>query len=343
MTDAQQRVRYVNQAFFALTGYPAADVLGRDIYTLESLAEFASRLRVLLPTLQLDGDTTATPARRWQGEALTRRQDGRMYETAWTITPLYDVAGGVVGHVFTHRNISQVKKLEQARAQFMANVSQQFRTPLTALKTGVYLLQRAGLAEQQQQQVQRMEVAINWLIQLLQDIETVIALDSGKSGAVWGAVSLSDIVADTILRFQSRAQAAGVTLTATAGPAMPSVIGDHARLTQALNELVANAVIFTPFGGQVTVTIAAPEPAWMTVAVRDTGPGIPSEEVPHLFERFFRGQQHVNEGHLPGVGLGLSIAQQIVAAHGGRITVTSTLGKGSGFILWLPVGTAPKS
>jgi signal transduction histidine kinase len=108
-------------------------------------------------------------------------------------------------------------------------------------------------------------------------------------------------------------------------------------LTQALNELVENALTFTPAGGQVTVaagtTVAEGQP-WATVSVRDTGPGIPSEEREKVFDRFFRGRL-AESGTVPGTGLGLSIAQEIVRAHGGKVTVQSEVGQGTAFTLWL--------
>ena len=108
-------------------------------------------------------------------------------------------------------------------------------------------------------------------------------------------------------------------------------------MIQALGELVENAVVFTTTGGHVHVTTSVQEDNWVAITVQDTGPGLTDEELPRLFERFFRGRL-AESGHIPGVGLGLSIAQQIAGAHGGRITVESTVGEGSAFTLWLHSG-----
>ena len=121
---------------------------------------------------------------------------------------------------------------------------------------------------------------------------------------------------------------------------LPAINGDRDRLVQALGELVENAVIFTPAGGQVTVeagTVEEKGQRWVTVAVRDTGPGISHEEQERVFDRFYRGSL-AESGHLPGTGLGLSIAQEIVRAHGGRVTVASQVGVGSTFTVTLPIG-----
>ena len=139
-------------------------------------------------------------------------------------------------------------------------------------------------------------------------------------------------------RYQNQAQIAGLTLTAGPVPLdLPFVEGNAGRLAQALGELVENAIVFTPTGGQASVTIQAnvmEGKNWVTVAVRDTGPGIAPEDLPRLFERFYRGSP-AESGHTAGTGLGLSIAQKIAEAHGGHITVESAVGQGSTFTLWL--------
>ena len=328
MTDAQQRILYANPAFTTLTGYTAAEVLEQDVRTLGVLQEFVPRLPAIILTL-LYGEF-------WQGDIRVQRKDGRYYDAALTIAPMYDDAGQVTGYVFTHRDVSQAKDLERARTQFITNVSHQFLTPLTPLKTGIYLLQRTIPCEQrkQQLQLQAMQTGIDWLIHLVKDTLEILVLDSGKGVKDWAPVSLIDIVAEVLKRYQDQAQAAGLTLTAAPIPPLPAVQGDEERLVQALSELVENAVAFTAAGGHVNVTTTVEEEAWVAIAVQDTGPGITPEELPRLFERFYRGRL-ADSGHTTGVGLGLSIAQKIAEAHGGQITVTSTVGQGSTFTLRL--------
>jgi signal transduction histidine kinase len=118
---------------------------------------------------------------------------------------------------------------------------------------------------------------------------------------------------------------------------LPAVRGDQARLTQALKEVVENAVVFTPSGGYVTLQAEAVEgdgQTWVAMSVRDTGPGIPLQEQDRVFDRFFRGSL-VDPGHIRGTGLGLCIVQEIIRAHGGHVTVESGE-TGSTFTLRLP-------
>ncbi len=329
MTDAAQRIRYVNPGFTKLTGYEANELLEQELHTLDALLDIAPRLTPLMPAL-LQG-------KPWQGDVRIQRKDGRYYDAAFTVASILDDAGQVTGHVFTHHDISQSKDLERARSQFIANVSHQFRTPLTALKTSLHVLQNTRPAEHQQRTLHAMAASIDWLTHLVQDTLEITVLDSGTSVEAWALVSLPDIVAGVLEGHQQRALAAGVNIEATPFPTLPAVKGDARRLAQAINELVENAIVFTPPGGQVTIDVGLTQVEsedWVSVTVRDTGPGIPQDEMPRLFERFFRGR--LNEaGHTAGVGLGLPIAQKIAEAHGGHMSVESTEGHGSAFTLWL--------
>jgi signal transduction histidine kinase len=146
-----------------------------------------------------------------------------------------------------------------------------------------------------------------------------------------------------VTRYRDQAAAAGLSLEIfTLQQAMPSVWGDRVRLSQALGELIENAIIFTTSSeqdaGRVQIQVDDVEEdgqRWLTIAVMDNGPGISPEEQERVFDRFFRGCL-AESGHVPGTGLGLSFAHDILQAHGGRLTVESELGRGSTFTLWLP-------
>jgi signal transduction histidine kinase len=179
------------------------------------------------------------------------------------------------------------------------------------------------------------------LIGLIEDILVMATFDSGQIIDTWRPVSISLVVNSILSLYREQAQKSGLVLEATAlSPDKPVVDGDQARLAQALGELVENAITFTPAGGRVSVDVEDVEDqgrAWVKIAVRDTGPGIPEEEMEKVFDRFFRGSI-VETGNIPGTGLGLSIAQEIVRAHGGRMEVKSKVDDGSTITMWLPMG-----
>jgi two-component system sensor histidine kinase SenX3 len=186
------------------------------------------------------------------------------------------------------------------------------------------------------------------LERLVQDVLEVAALDGDQGTMNWRPLAVSMLVEDVVTRYMSRAEAAGVTLMAAS--TLPDVVvqGDPARLMRALGELVENALTFTPAGGQVSIKVTQVEQGgqhWVTIAVHDTGPGISPQDQQDIFERFYRGRP-AESGDIAGTGLGLSLVQEIMRVHGGKVTVQSATpdsegdarGPGSTFTLWLPGG-----
>ncbi len=331
LIDLDLRIQYVNDAYTSLTGYTIEDVKDRDPATVGPVVE-SEQVRESLRKTMAQGGT-------WRGEATTRRKDGRTYDTMLTVAPVLDSEGRVTGYVSSHQDISPQKELERARRQFMTNVSHELRTPVANIKLYTELLQRGAPGDKTERYLGVLGEQADRLSHLVQGILEMITLDSGQAARSWNPVALSTLVQDIATRFQDRAQAAGLSLVLKPlPPDLPVVTGDQLRLGQALGELVKNAVTFTPLGGQVTLRAGSTEHegrTWVTIAVQDTGPGIPAEEQPRVFDRFFRGLL-TESGHIPGTGLGLSMAQEILRAHGGRVTVDSTPGQGSTFTLWLP-------
>jgi PAS domain S-box-containing protein len=357
------RIRYVNPAFTALTGYSEAEILGQPMYALlGEKAKEAERQAMW---------QAVTKGQGWHGEITAWRKDGRAYEAELTIAPMLDAQGSLSGYVSSQRDISRFKELDRARSQFMANISHELRTPVTNLKLYAHMLRR-GIrpesirpddiqperiqpddiqpesiqpddirAEKTEHFAQVMEEQADRLATLVQDILEMAELDSGRTIMNRRRVTMSLVVSDAVESYQGRAGAAGVRLVSGPVPrTLPMVMGDPARLTQGLGEVLDNAIVFTPAGGQVVIEVGTAESEgqeWVTIVVRDSGPGIPPDEQEHIFARLYRGSA-AQSGHVPGTGLGLSIAAEILRAHGGNITVQSPSeqGGGSAFTLWLP-------
>jgi two-component system cell cycle sensor histidine kinase/response regulator CckA len=330
MSDLALKIRYVNAAFSTLTGYTAQEAMERDIGFLfgETISEQDQQ------SLQL----ALTQGKAWQGEVTAQRKDGRTYEAEMVITPMHDAENRLEGYVSSHRDISRSKELDQARNQFITSLSHELRTPVTNLKLYTKLMHTTQQPEKIKGYLQALDQQTNRLCDLIQDMLEMATLVSGKAVTAWEPIHLSIVVGSAITRHQSQAATLGLTLTNTLiPPHLPPVRGDAMRLTQALSELIENAVLFTPAGGQVTVEIQALEQeneGWVTIIVRDTGPGISPDEQDKVFKRFFRGSL-AESGHIPGTGLGLSKVQEIMRAHGGRVTVASAVGQGTAFTLWL--------
>jgi PAS domain S-box-containing protein len=332
MADQDMGTRYANPAFAALTGYAEEEILGQYAGSIGAGASS----RQIQETIEL----ALSEGKTWQGEVVGQRKDGRTYDAALIVAPVRDAEGHLVGYVSSHRDISPSKHLERARSQFIANVSHQFRTPLTTLQFCVSLMRQAELPQKSRDYLQMVEDQITRLTHLIQDTLEITALDSGKAVNTWESIYLSTMIENATTRYQMQAEMSGLALVVMPFPSdLPVIKGDEFRLTRALGEIVENAITFTPAGGQVTLEVKAVESEnkrWVTIAVQDTGPGISPEEQEKVFDRFFRGSL-AESGHVPGTGLGLSIAQEIVHAHGGQVTVESEEGLGATFTVWLPL------
>jgi PAS domain S-box-containing protein len=330
VSNLERRIVYVNEAFAALTGYSAPEAIGQPSSFLLAgkLPDLESQA---LQEVMLTGEI-------WRGDASIRRRDGRTYDAAVTIAPVYNAERNLIGFVSSHRDISDLKALNHARRQFITSISHELRTPLTSLQLYINLSQREDQSDRARRYLEVLEDQTSRLVRLTEDILEITTLDSGDGARVWEPVCLTTVIGTAVACHQDQAAASGLTLTEQPlAPDLPAVYGDQARLTQALAELVENAIVFTPSGGQVIVAGQSIEEAgqcWLTITVRDTGPGIPREEQERVFDRFFRGSL-AESGTIPGTGLGLSIAQEIMQAHGGRVTVDSKEGQGSVFTLWL--------
>ncbi len=335
MSDLEMRIQYVNDAFTALTGYSAEEVMQQHVDFMfgQTMPEHERQsLRLALNNGQA-----------WQGEVTGRRKDGRAYDATLVIVPMRDADGRLMGYVSSHQDIGQFKELERARNRFITNVSHELRTPAANVKLYAHLLRKAHRPDKTERYLQVLEEQAERLENLIQDILEMTALDSGQAVTAWESISLLTLVENAATRYQSRAESSGLTLSVVPlPPDLPVVKGDPARLVQALGELVENAIIFTPTGGQVNIQVETAEEKegqWVTVSVRDTGPGIGADEQDRVFDHFYRGSL-AESGHIPGTGLGLSMVHEIMDAHGGRVTIDSTVGQGSVFALWLRADAA---
>ena len=331
MVDEALSIQYVNPAFERLTGYAAEEAMGQGVRQLiwEDVAEQA---RLALEKAHENGVG-------WRGELSIRRKDGRTCETMMTMAPVRDAEGDLQGYVISHQDIGRFKDLDRARRQFITNVSHQLRTPITTLKLQAYLMQKQEQSESNRRYLKMMETQIVALVQLIEDIIAMTVLDSGQAVRAWDVIPVTEIFAGVVDRFRAEAERKELEFVCEPSPLDTwAVRGDSLHLLQALGRIVQNAIKFTPSGGRITFSVRQEEDegTWVALSVQDTGPGIPLDEQEKIFDRFFQGS--VSEsGHVLGAGLGLSFAQEVVQAHGGRITVTSCPGEGATFTVWLPL------
>jgi signal transduction histidine kinase len=229
-----------------------------------------------------------------------------------------------------------IRRDRDTSREFLADVSHELRTPLAALRTFNELLQekagddvaaRTEFLEASAQQIERLD----WLAQNLLELSK---LDSGLIRLDLRPDDLRATILSAVEQAQVAAQRRGLNLTADLPHAPLVTRHDPQRLGQVLTNLIGNAMKFTPRGGSVRV-ILGPDPSGARIQVRDTGVGIDANELPKVFDRFYRGSR-ANEARGSGSGLGLAIVRSVVEMHGGRVTVESRVGSGSTFTVTLP-------
>jgi two-component system phosphate regulon sensor histidine kinase PhoR len=235
------------------------------------------------------------------------------------------------------RLIEELKSLDQAKSDFLATVSHELRTPLTSIVGYTEMLrdQDAGpVTPTQGSMLDTIDRNAARLRNLIEDVLTLSKIESGTFKTVFQPVSLHDIIGAATAAIQPVATAEGLTLTVGCMPAGLTVNGDQNQLDRVLMNLLANAVKFTPSGGQITVT-AAGQNGSASITIADTGIGIPNRDQKTLSTRFFRASNAI-ERAIPGTGLGLSIVRTIVANHGGSLTITSREGHGTAVTFTVP-------
>ncbi len=233
--------------------------------------------------------------------------------------------------------VERVQAGQKSQREFVANVSHELKTPLTSIQgfAQAILDGTADTPEARQQAAQVIYNESGRMHRLALDLLDLARLDAGTADLQMTPLDLTVLLGAVTEKLSPLAARAGVTVSAQSD-ALPPLVGDGDRLAQVFTNLVDNALKFTPAGGEVTLT-ARQEGAEAVVEVRDTGQGIAPEVLPHIFERFYQSDASRVRGERHGAGLGLAIAREIVAAHGGKISVRSQLGQGTAFIVRLPL------
>ncbi|MHB0875744.1 MAG: ATP-binding protein [Anaerolineae bacterium] len=239
------------------------------------------------------------------------------------------------GEVLVLQDLSQVRRLETVRRDFISNISHELRTPLASLKALVETLQDGALEDPEAAPgfLRAMEVELDSLAQMVQELLELSRIESGQVPVRVANVAAAEVVRESVGRLAPQAERAGLTLAVDLPPDDVRVLADVERMRQVVTNIVHNAIKFTPSGGRVMVR-AVTRGSEVVFSVSDTGPGIPAADMPRIFERFYKADRARATG---GTGLGLAIAKHIVQAHGGRIWAESRVGQGSTFYFTLPM------
>ncbi len=352
ITDEDGRVRLINPAAARLLGTDAEAALGR------TLAEVARDYRIISLWQRCREQGTE------QVEPVEMGRQGPFFQIV--VTPLQ--GGPSSACLVILQDLTRVRQLETVRRDFISNVSHELRTPLASLKALVETLRGGALedAAAAPRFLDRMEAEVDAMTQIVQELLELSRIESGRAPLQMVAVPAEEIILPSVERLRPQAERAGLQLTVELPPDLPSVLADAERIRQAITNVLHNAIKFTPAGGRIAVRASLAEGDMGTrrqgdkgtreqgdkeiatlplslspcllVSVEDTGVGIAEDDLPRIFERFYKADRARSGG---GTGLGLSIARHIVEAHGGRIWAESVEGRGSTFYLTLPIHIPP--
>ncbi len=237
-----------------------------------------------------------------------------------------------VGHAFNEMAAS-LEKAEELRRNLVTDVAHELRTPLSVLQGNLSGL-LDGVFPLEMSEVARLYDETRLLNRLVEDLRELTQAEAGQLHLEVRSVDVASVVRSTVEAFSAAAAEHQVNLTAEAPADLPPARADSQRIAQVLRNLLTNALRHTPAGGEIRVA-ASSTPGWVEVSVSDTGEGLSPEEIPHVFERFWRGDKS-RARETGGSGLGLAIARRLIELQGGRIGVESQPGQGSRFWFRLP-------
>ena len=316
VVGGDERILYCNQAFEQILELPQGSSQGKKLVEGLRQAELVTAVRQVLP----GGDEVT-------GEV----EVGTVRRRSFSVTAAPVRAAGASSAVLVLHDITELRRLERVRRDFVANVSHEFKTPLTAIQGFAETL-LGGALDDKANRKRFMEIIrehAQRLARLTDDLLKLSRIEAGRLDLESGPVSVPGLVNGCVETARLRAESKGVCITVELPKGLPPVRGDAVQLGEVLQNLVDNALQYTPAGGRIDVT-AYSNGSEVIFTVADTGIGIPESDLGRIFERFYR-VDAARAREAGGTGLGLSIARHIVDAHGGRIWVESAVGQGSRF------------
>ncbi len=263
-------------------------------------------------------------------EVLTLRVHGEEKSFLPRIHLMRETDTRAVGAAVVLHDVTRFRLLDDAKTNLVATVSHELKTPLTSVRMVLHLLLEQSLGPLTSKQNELVETArkdSERLIRILDELLDIARLEAGVASLIKEPVPPADLVQSIVDEARRAATEAGVTLTAAVEPGLPPVLVDRQKIGYVFHNFISNAIKYSPRGGEIHITATATADRSVQFSVRDQGPGISAEFQVRIFDRFFRVPGQVQRG----AGLGLTIAREVVVAHGGRVGVRSQPGQGSEF------------
>jgi two-component system phosphate regulon sensor histidine kinase PhoR len=322
VVNASERLLFSNRGFAEILGLDVPPQSGSALVEVVRQTELIEAVREVLK-----GES------RVETEIVT----GTLRQHFFAVTVAAVRAADTSGAVIVLHDITELRKLERVRRDFVANVSHEFKTPLTAIQGFAETL-LAGAIDDPQNRLRFLEIILEHsrrLARLTDDLLKLSKMDADRLELEIRRLSVSQFVESCIETTQRPAAEKDLRISVNLQQPLPDIAADRRRLAEVLQNLLDNAMQYTPPGGQIMVSASA-DGAEVTFTVSDTGIGIPQADQSRIFERFYR-VDVARSREVGGTGLGLSISKHLVEAHGGRIWVESNVGQGSQFHFTVPL------
>jgi two-component system phosphate regulon sensor histidine kinase PhoR len=315
--DANQHVILLNKSY-------------RETFLMEDQEWRNQHYKAITPTEEVNAlilESFAKEERHSRSVTLTGHLNRRHYDVS--CAPVIDHKGRIRGVVVLFHDITDLKKLEQMRKDFVANVSHELKTPITSI---------IGFSETLLENEEDTDLTLKFLSiilyeskrlqNLVHDLLELSKIEQPNYSIPLMSIQLAPLIKESLPSLEKRAQEKQIQLTSTYKTNM-SILGDPSRIKQIIVNLVSNAIAYTPKGGHINLVVKE-QGEWVVLDVVDSGLGIETQEIPRIFERFYR-VDRARSRESGGTGLGLAIVKHLVEAHGGKIDVLSEVGKGSTF------------
>jgi two-component system, OmpR family, phosphate regulon sensor histidine kinase PhoR len=318
MADSKGRIMLANPAAETLFNFKAAAVTGKPIIEATLNYEIDQPLKSCLSTQQ-------------RQNTFIDLKGGKFLRIIVAPFNTEQIAGALL----LFQDLTELRSLQTMRREFVGNVSHELRTPLASIKAVVETLQDGALEDKAVAAdfLEKVNAEVDSMTQMINELIELSRIETGKSSFDFQLADLNEFIRQTVERFQPQAERKQISLTSSLQPGLPLVKIDKERIQQALNNILHNAIKFTPADGRIEVKTFLKENT-AVVEITDTGIGISAEDLPRIFERFFKADKSRSS---QGSGLGLAIAKHIVQAHNGQIWVRSRESQGSTFGFSLPL------
>lgn len=341
ITDPDGKVLYANRSVERTTGYPREEVIGSNpkLWGRQMPPAFYETL----------WRTIKTEKRPFVGELRNRRKDGTLYDVEANISPVLDERGEVVYFIGTERDITKVKEADRAKTEFVSIASHELRTPLAGIAWQVESLLGGDLGETNQEQKQFLEnvhVSVRNMTELIDALLSSSRIELGTFVIEPEPVDLEDLIEESVLDMSGQAKAKRLRVDFVVAGNIPRIPADRKLMRMVIENLISNAVKYTPSGGKVMVALSVstgketvgehkPSKGSILIKVVDSGYGIPRSEQGKIFSRMYRAE-NVRKLEIQGTGLGLFVVKSVVEFSGGEIWFESEEGKGTAFYVTFP-------